>query len=111
VNALLPTYYVRIGQAIHAVEDSFTHTYRTPDGMQITVVLDWVDEANGNLVEKTNGPPHSSEMDRCDDPDDLRLQSANLRSKRPRQFCARRSIPVKTRIRRWLRWRCSWTSI
>jgi hypothetical protein len=78
VNALLPTYYVRIGQAIHAVEDSFTHTYRTPDGMQITVVLDWVDEANGNLVEKTNGPPHSSEMDRCDDPDDLRLQKRQL---------------------------------
>jgi hypothetical protein len=74
VNALLPTYYVRIGQAIHAVEDSFTHTYRTADNMQITVVLDWVDEANGNLDEKTNGPPHSSEMDRCDDPDDIRRQ-------------------------------------
>jgi len=78
VNASLPTYYVRIGQAIHAVEDSFTHTYRTPDGMQITVVLDWVDEANGKLVEATNGPPHSSEMDRCDDPDDLRLQKRKL---------------------------------
>ncbi len=78
VNALLPTYYVRIGQAIHAVEDSFTHTYRTPDGMQITVVLDWVDEANGKLVEATDGPPHSSEMDRCDDPDDLRAQKRKL---------------------------------
>ncbi len=78
VNALLPTFYVRIGQAIHAVEDSFTHTYRTPDGMQITVVLDWVDEANGNLVEAIDGPPHSSEMDRCDDPDDLRLQKREL---------------------------------
>ncbi len=78
VNALLPTYYVRIGQAIHAVEDSFTHTYRTADGMQITVVMDWVHEANGNLDEKTNGPPHSSEMDRCDDPDDLRTQRRAL---------------------------------
>jgi MYXO-CTERM domain-containing protein len=78
VDALLPTYYVRIGQAIHAVEDSFTHTYRTPDGMQITVVMDWVDEANGNLVEATDGPPHSSEMDRCDDPDDLRTQRRAL---------------------------------
>ena len=78
VDALLPTYYVRIGQAIHAVEDSFTHTYRTPDGMQITVVMDWVDEANGTLVEATDGPPHSSEMDRCDDPDDLRTQRRAL---------------------------------
>src|SRR4051812_25014072 len=30
IDVLLPTYYVRIGQAIHAVEDSFTHTYRSP---------------------------------------------------------------------------------
>ncbi len=78
VDALLPTYYVRIGQAIHAVEDSFTHTYRTADSMQITVVADWVDEANGNLVEATDGPPHSSEMDRCDDPDDPRRQKREL---------------------------------
>jgi hypothetical protein len=72
VSASLPTYYVRIGQAIHAIEDSFTHTYRSPDEMQITVDLDWVDEANGDLVESTDGPPHSSELDRCDDPDALR---------------------------------------
>jgi hypothetical protein len=78
VNALLPTYYVRIGQAIHAIEDSFTHTYRTPDSMQITVVADWVDEANGNLVEATDGPPHATELDRCDDPDPLRLRRREL---------------------------------
>jgi hypothetical protein len=78
VDASLPTYYVRIGQAIHAIEDSFTHTYRTPDSMQITVVADWVDEANGKLVEATDGPPHSSELDRCDDPDDLRTQRRAL---------------------------------
>jgi MYXO-CTERM domain-containing protein len=72
VNASLPTYYVRIGQAIHAVEDSFTHTYRTTDGMKITAVLDWVDEANGNLVEATDGPPHATDLDRCDDADVLR---------------------------------------
>jgi hypothetical protein len=78
VDASLPTYYVRIGQAIHAIEDSFTHTYRTPDSMQITVVADWVDEANGNLSEATDGPPHSTELDRCDDPDDLRQRRREL---------------------------------
>jgi len=78
VDALLPTYYVRIGQAIHAIEDSFTHTYRTPDSMQITVVLDWVDEANGDLVEATDGPPHASDLDRCDDPDALRQRRREL---------------------------------
>lgn len=78
VKASLPTYYVRIGQAIHALEDSFTHTYRTPDGLQITTVLDYVDEANGSLSEASDGPPHSSEMDRCDDPDELRAQRRRL---------------------------------
>jgi hypothetical protein len=78
VNALLPTYYVRIGQAIHAIEDSFTHTYRSSDEMQITVDLDWVDEANGVLVEATDGPPHSTELDRCDDPDELRQRRREL---------------------------------
>jgi hypothetical protein len=78
VDAPLPTYYVRIGQAIHAIEDSFSHTYRTPDGMKITVVLDWVDEANGNLVEANDGPPHAGDLDRCDDPDDLRQRRREL---------------------------------
>jgi hypothetical protein len=72
VDASLPTYYVRMGQAIHAVEDSFTHTYRTPDGMKITVVLNWVDEVGGHLDEARDGPGHSHAMDVCNDPDELR---------------------------------------
>jgi hypothetical protein len=68
---------VRLGQALHALQDSFTHTYRTSAGTQITTVLNWVDkvdEANGTLVEATDGPAHAGELDRCDDPDDLRRQ-------------------------------------
>ena len=73
VNASLPTYYVRMGQALHAVEDSFTHTYRTdPDGLKITVALNWIDEAAGTLVESRDGPIHVSELDACDDADPLR---------------------------------------
>jgi hypothetical protein len=72
VDAPLPTYYLRIGQAIHALEDSFSHTYRTSDGTRITTVVNWVDEANGTLDERRDGPPHASDLDRCDDADDLR---------------------------------------
>jgi hypothetical protein len=72
VTATLPTYYVRIGQAIHAVEDIFSHSYRTPDQSEVTAVMNWVDEVEHDLNEATDGPPHSSEMDRCDDPDDFR---------------------------------------
>jgi hypothetical protein len=71
VDALLPTFYVRIGQAIHAVEDSFTHTYRTPDGMKITVVMNWVDRAERQFDEARDGPAHATRMDVCDDSDAL----------------------------------------
>ena len=72
VDAPLPTYYLKMGQAIHAIEDSFTHTYRTPDSTKITVVLNWLDEVNGTLVESRDGPGHAKQLDRCDDPDDIR---------------------------------------
>ena len=78
IEASLPTYYVRIGQAIHALEDSFTHVYRTPDGMQITAVLNWIDEADGTLDEARDGPAHATKMDACDDLDALRATRRQL---------------------------------
>jgi hypothetical protein len=72
VDASLPTYYVRIGQAVHAVEDSFAHTFLTPDDTHVTAVVNWVNLVEGDLNEAVDGPPHSTELDRCDDPDDLR---------------------------------------
>lgn len=78
MDASLPTYYVRMGQAIHAMEDSFTHTYRTADGMKITVVLNWIDDIEGNLDEARDGPAHSTQLDVCDDPDALRTQKRVL---------------------------------
>jgi MYXO-CTERM domain-containing protein len=78
VDAPLPTYYVRIGQALHAIQDGFTHTYRTADGMKITVVLDWLDSVNGTLNESRDGPAHATKLDVCDDPDDLRKTRREL---------------------------------
>jgi hypothetical protein len=74
VDAPLPTYYVRVGQALHALQDSFTHTYRTSDGMKITVVLNWLQYVDGTLVESRDGPAHNANLDVCNDPDDLRKQ-------------------------------------
>ena len=78
VDAPLPTYYVKMGQAIHAIEDSFTHTYRSADQTHITVVLNWIDKVGGGLVESRDGPAHASELDRCDDPDALRTTRRKL---------------------------------
>ena len=79
IDALLPTFYVRMGQAIHGVEDSFTHTYRTADGMQITAVMNWVDKADGTFDEARDGPAHATRMDACDDSDALDHDASNAR--------------------------------
>ena len=78
IDVSLPVYYLRIGQAIHAVEDSFTHTYRTADGMKITAVMNWVDVANGTHQESRDGPAHATKMDVCNDPDALRTLRRKL---------------------------------
>jgi len=78
VDAPLPTYYVKMGQAIHAIEDSFSHTYRTPDETQITVVLNWIDKVDGTLVESRDGPAHAALLDHCDDADKLRTSKHML---------------------------------
>jgi hypothetical protein len=78
VDVPLPTYYVRMGQAIHAIQDSFAHTYRTSDGMKITVVLNWLGFVHGNLVESRDGPAHAVQLDVCDAIDNLRSRRREL---------------------------------
>lgn len=70
VDPMLPVFYVEIGQAMHALEDSFTHTYRTGDGEHVTTVLNWIELVAGTLDEGRDGPPHRLELDNChaDDP-------------------------------------------
>jgi hypothetical protein len=72
VDASLPTYYVRMGQALHALQDGFTHNYRTADSMQISVVHNWIDYANERHSERIDGPQHHSELDDCNGEDLIR---------------------------------------
>jgi hypothetical protein len=74
----LPRYWVGIGQALHALEDGFTHNLRSSDGLAVTTVLNWIDYANQSLVESRDGPPHARELDRCDDPDAPRARRRQL---------------------------------
>lgn len=100
VDASLPTYYVRIGQAMHAIQDSFTHTYRTPDGMKITVVLDWLDSVNGTLVDSRDGPAHATKLDVCDDPDEMRKTRRALATDASTALLIATLHPGKTRDER-----------
>jgi hypothetical protein len=100
IDALLPTYYVRIGQAIHALEDSFTHVYRTTDGMRITVVMNWVDKADGKYDEARDGPAHATQMDVCSDPDPLRATRRRLAVEASAAILRATLEPLKTKAER-----------
>ncbi|HEY1955857.1 MAG TPA: hypothetical protein VGH28_09590 [Polyangiaceae bacterium] len=86
VTVALPTFWVRIGQAMHALQDSFAHTYRTADGARVTTVLNWVDWANGQLVESRDGPPHKMVMDQCDDDDPILTRNRLLATQASTDF-------------------------
>jgi hypothetical protein len=81
IDVEVPLFFLNAGRALHALQDSFTHTFRTPDDPnnpanpdKITVMLNFVDYTNGTLDEAVDGPPHASELDVCDNPDELRTQ-------------------------------------
>ncbi len=71
VHPPLPEFYINVAAGMHALEDGFTHVYRTSDGMEVTVVLNWIDIVDGlGYDEGRDGPQHSAPMDHCwhDDP-------------------------------------------
>ena len=73
IDVPVPIFYLRAGRALHALEDSFTHSYRRlDDPSRVTAVLNWIDFANKSLTESRDGPAHMAELDRCDDPDAFR---------------------------------------
>ncbi len=65
ITPALPVFYVKMGAAMHALEDGFPHTYRTSDAQRVTVVLNWIDLVGTTYSEPRDGPPHRAELDRC----------------------------------------------
>jgi hypothetical protein len=72
VTVSLPGFYVCIGQAMHALEDGFSHSYRAPDAGAVTASLTWLHLLDDDLVESVDGPPHTSVLDECTSLDALR---------------------------------------
>ena len=60
----IPTFWYEMGSAMHTVEDSYTHTYRSDDDA-ITSVLNFVEMAEPDYAEDVDGPVHLSTMDEC----------------------------------------------
>ncbi len=78
----LPLFYVKMGQALHALEDGFTHTYRTPDGNRITVVTNWIDNVSGSAAnEGRDGPIHLAALDDCKSTDPVVMRNYDMATK------------------------------
>jgi hypothetical protein len=74
VTVPLPGFYMCMGQALHALEDSFSHSYRDLDSGAVTASLTWLHVVDNDLNESVDGPPHSAEMDECSSLDALRQE-------------------------------------
>jgi hypothetical protein len=64
----LPRFWFYAGQALHATQDSYAHTFRASDA-RIDTVLNWIDFANDDFDERRDGPAHQSELDECEGSD------------------------------------------
>lgn len=77
VSAPLPRFWVRAGQALHALQDGFSHSYRTADQRRVTVALNYVDTLD-DADPARDGPSHKRALDECDDVDALRAARLSL---------------------------------
>ncbi len=79
VDVSLPERAVMLGVAVHTLQDSFAHSYRSLDGKSVRTSLNWVDFVTGGWDETRDGPEHLSKLDECDRSDpatDLRVTTA-----------------------------------
>lgn len=61
----LPRFPYRVGRALHALQDSFAHTYRDASGTQVLAVHNWVDWVTGHYDPARDGVRHQSDRDHC----------------------------------------------
>lgn len=67
-----PRFYVGMGRALHTIQDSFSHSYRTPDDLRITTILNYAEIAEAQHDVEIDGPAHSGVLDECSNLDDFR---------------------------------------
>ncbi|MEM9694316.1 MAG: MYXO-CTERM sorting domain-containing protein [Myxococcota bacterium] len=78
VSLSLPLAYVYLGQAVHALQDGYSHTFRTSDQQRVTVATNWIDFVNGTLDEARDGPGHMQGLDECNGVDGFRAERLEL---------------------------------
>lgn len=96
VTLTLPSAPLHAGYALHAMQDAFTHTFRTADGLRVTTVLNFVDALDGDLDDVRDGPAHSSALDACQDPDPVIQQRLDLAETASRDLLLAAFAPGET---------------
>ncbi len=73
VPVAVSRYAFHLGRALHAVQDSYTHSFRTPDHARVRHVLNYADWASDPDYEsRRDGQAHRSALDACEGSDAAR---------------------------------------
>jgi len=54
-----------LGEALHLVQDSFTHRYRSDDLRTVLTIQNYVEAVEGDHEPERDGPAHSNALDDC----------------------------------------------
>jgi hypothetical protein len=65
VRVPMPTAYLELGRALHALQDSFSHAIRSEDGLRVRVLLNWIDYVHDEVETARDGPVHRAALDEC----------------------------------------------
>jgi hypothetical protein len=65
VRVPMPTAYLELGHALHALQDSFSHAIRSEDGLRVRVLLNWIDYVHDDVEPARDGPIHRAGLDEC----------------------------------------------
>jgi MYXO-CTERM domain-containing protein len=86
VDADLPTFHVELGQALHTIQDGFSHTFRTADHLEVVTVLNYVEFVEDRLDTAVDGPAHRSLLDECHGLDTLRQERLEVATTASAEF-------------------------
>lgn len=65
VRVPVPTAYLELGHALHALQDSFSHAIRSDDGLRVRALFNWIDYVHDHVEPARDGPVHRGPLDEC----------------------------------------------
>ena len=85
--------YYFAGRAMHAVQDSFTHSFRSADGHRLRHVFNWSEQVSCTLDEARDGHGHETLLDHCEDGDPSEAERFELATQASTELLAALTTP------------------